>query len=116
MGFILFLVAIILSVILYPIGFIFGLFAEKTNDYFYRIAYSIDQNGNVVCAAFFNAIFIKMGGVAFGNPDETVSSVLGKNKERGTLTRTGRFLDRILEKLDNGHSLNAIERDEVWSQ
>lgn len=114
MGFVLLLVAIILSVILYPIGLIYAIFYPERNEYAYSVAYAIDQLGNVVMKYAFNKWLISNDGIKFGNPDETISSVLGKNKKEDKLTKSGRFLDWILEKLDNGHSLDAIEEDEAW--
>ena len=48
-------------------------------------------------------------GYKFGDEDETISSVLGKNKLTKTLTKTGKTLDWILEKLDRNHSIESIE-------
>lgn len=112
MGFILLLVALILSIILYPIGLIYAVFYPERNEYAYSVAYAIDQLGNVIMKHAFNKWLISDDGIKFGNPDETVSSCLGKNKRKGTLTKSGMFLDYILEKLDNGHSLRSIEEDE----
>jgi hypothetical protein len=60
--------------------------------YFYQIAFSLDQTGNTICQHFFNDLFIKPNGHRFGNPDETVSHVLGVNKKNGTLYPLGWFL------------------------
>ena len=111
MGFVLLLVAVLLSVIMYPIGLLYSLFRPNRNEHAYEIAYAIDQLGNVVMKDAFNKWMISDDGIQFGNPDETVSSCLGKNKKAGKLTKSGKFLDWILEKLDNGHSLKSIEID-----
>lgn len=76
-------------------------------------ALSIDQLGNAVYKDLFNDTLIKPKGVPFGNPDETISSVLGKNKQIDRLTRTGKLLDFILDKLDPDHSIKSIEKDEI---
>lgn len=54
-----------------------------------------------------------------GHPDETISSRLGKHKARNggvvpwrTWLGTARVLDNVLEWLDPGHSIDAIEHDE----
>lgn len=112
MGFILFIIAILLSLVLFPVGIGYAMFRPKRGEYFYTVAYGIDQLGNVVCRDAFNKWLISDRGYKFGNPDETVSSVLGKNKRAGTLTKSGKFLDKILEWLDDGHSIDAIEEDE----
>ncbi|MGY0426335.1 MAG: hypothetical protein ACWIPI_05830 [Polaribacter sp.] len=37
---------------------------------------------------------------------------LGKNKKLGTLSKIGKKLDWLLDKLDPNHSINSIEIDE----
>lgn len=110
MNFILFIVAIVLSVILFPIGFLFALVKSRNLSLYFRgIAESIDQMGNHVMQYAFNQWMIKGDGYKFGNIDETISSAIGKNKVKGTLTKSGKWLDRILNKLDENHSIDAIE-------
>lgn len=90
-------------------------FKNGTNEvakWFYAWALSIDQLGNVVCKELFNDALITPSGIEFGNPDETISSVLGKNKVKNTLTKTGLALVWTLNKLDPNHSINSIEEDE----
>lgn len=81
-------------------------------DYSLEVAVGIDQLGNVVCADLFNLILINKDGYKFGNPDETISSVLGKNYVKKTLSLLGRILDTILNFLDKNHSVKSIEEDE----
>lgn len=81
--------------------------------YFREVAVSIDQLGNVVCADLFDLTLIKKGGYSFGNPDETISSALGKNQKLDTLSRTGKVLNWILSKIEKDHSLISIEEDET---
>ena len=79
----------------------------------YKIALGIDQLGNVVCANLFNIILIRSCSEhRFGNEDETISSVIGKNKKTGTLTFMGWVLDAILDAIQKQHSLLSIEDDE----
>lgn len=85
------------------------MFKPNRVEYFYDLAYSIDQLGNVACQHAFNKWLISDTGYSFGNPDETISSVVGKNKRFGTLTKSGRLLERILHLLDPNHSEDAIE-------
>ena len=86
----------------------------NVSQYLRDVAYGIDQLGNVVCADLLNLTLIKYkkGGYRFGNPDETISSVLGKNYKLGTLTLIGKILDNILNLIDKNHSVNSIEKDE----
>jgi 8-oxo-dGTP diphosphatase len=107
------IVAILLAVVLFPIGFVFSMFYPKRGKYLYRIALGIDQLGNVVCARLFNFFLIDADGYQFGNEDETISSVIGKNKQTNTLTMFGMLLDSLLEKIDKNHSIDAIEKNTI---
>jgi hypothetical protein len=107
------LIAIIISIILFPIGFIISMFYPKREKYLYNIARGIDQLGNVVCGKLFNLTLIKYTSIhKFGNEDETISSVIGKNKLANTLTISGHLLDKLLDIIDKNHSIKAIEGDE----
>lgn len=88
---------------------------DNLGKYLFKIAYSIDQLGNVVCSELFNITLIKYkkDSYKFGNPDETISSVLGKNKQRNTLTKTGKLLSRFLNFLDKNHVIKSIEEDQT---
>lgn len=107
MGLILTILAYILIMIFYPLGLIFSPLFGK--NYFWRLAISLDQFGNVLMGGFFNLTLIKDSKDEFGNPDETISSVIGKNKLNSKLTRVGRLLDCMLEFLDENHSIKSIE-------
>lgn len=107
-----FILSILLSIIIFPIAFIFSMFYSGRKKYLYKIALGVDQLGNVVCAKLFNFFLITNHGHQFGNEDETISSVIGKNKRANTLTLLGIMLDMFLELIDKNHSINAIEDDE----
>ncbi len=111
MGVILFIIAFILGVILYPIGFIYSIIKIL---YIYistlgkTFAVGIDLYGNVICADLFNDILItKSSTYKFGNPNETVSRVLGMNKKSNNLTKLGIQVARFLNWLDPNHVENA---------
>lgn len=107
------LAAILISMILFPIGFITSMFYPKREKYLYSIARGIDQLGNVVCGRLFNLTLITSHSIhKFGNEDETISSVIGKNKLANTLTLSGHLLDKLLDAIDKNHSIKAIEADE----
>lgn len=107
------ILAIVLSVILYPIGFLYALvtFKLKLKDYYYAIAYSIDQLGNVVMSAMFNKLLIEDAKYKFGNPDWTISAVLGGNLLTMTLRPLGLWLVKILDSIDDNHCINAFENE-----
>jgi len=115
-GFLLFLISIVLLVITVPLGFIYGLLhtfvtrgVKGIGEYLLKIAISIDQLGNVTMQHLLNAIWMQRGGYKFGNRDETISSALGRNKKLKTLTGFGEFIDKILDTIDPNHSLNSID-------
>ena len=113
---IIFIVAIITAFFVIPNAFLFGvifsiLSKNRNKRYFVHIAVSIDQLGNVVCAPLFNCTLIKKTGYKFGNVDETISSVLGKNELTNTLTFIGKGLCAFLNILEKNHVQKAIEEN-----
>jgi len=115
-GLLLFLISIALLLITGPLGFLYGLGhalftrgIRGIGEYSLKIAVSIDQLGNVMMQHLLNALWIKKGGYAFGNRDETISSALGRNHQLGTLTALGRGIDAFLDLIDPRHSLNSID-------
>ena len=80
----------------------------KLDEHFLEAAIAIDQTGNVLMSDLFNELFIKKEGCQFGDKNETISSVLGKNQEKNTLTKAGALLAKGLDKIDKNHSLNSI--------
>tara|TARA_R110000787_G_C13289230_1_gene433405 strand:+ start:357 stop:710 length:354 start_codon:yes stop_codon:yes gene_type:complete len=115
LGFILLIIAILMSVILFPLGWLYSLFTfklsiRKLSGYFKAIAISIDQLGNVVMANLMNDTLIKDNGHKFGDPDETISMVLGLNKREKSLTNMGIKIADILNKIEKDHVEKAIEK------
>ncbi len=114
-GFVVLVVASILLYLLLPIVSIFMVIKYLfTRDkrmitvWFWRTARAIDVFANVNGAEFFDAIFIRDGGYKFGNPKETISSVIGKNQRDNTLSIAGQILRWMLDKIDQDHCLNSI--------
>ena len=113
---ILFIVAIILFIPLHIINFIVVVwtyrkkysFLKTTNGYFRSEALSIDIYGNRAMRTTWNNLLITKEGYQFGVPNETISSALGKNQLRKTLTLTGKILVTILDIIDENHCINSI--------
>ena len=84
---------------------------ERLGAYFLKSAIALDQLGNVMCQDLFNSTLIKDNSNPFGNEDETISSVLGKNLRSNNLTKAGKVLNYILNTIDPGHSINSIEEN-----
>ncbi len=117
MGIILSIIAELLKAIFAPFLLLYSLFRYKSfkelNDHYRDIAIAKDQLGNVLGKYLFNDTLIKKESKArFGLPDETISSVIGKNKLVTYLTKPGIVLDKFLNLFDRGHSIKAIEKDE----
>jgi len=115
-GFILLIVSSILKWILSPFSYVYGtirsLSKKEFNSYNFCLAVGKDQYGNALCKYLFNDVLITKDGYKFGNIDETISSCIGKNRVKGTLTFVGRLLDRILDKIEPNHSILSIDLSE----
>lgn len=115
MNFVLFIIAFVLVGSFSIIGILFMIFLSCLtldkgfiNDYFFKLAISLDQFGNVAMSGLFNTILIKPGKNPFGDANETISSVLGKNQKNGTLKFLGRRLVALLDKIEKNHSIKSI--------
>jgi 8-oxo-dGTP diphosphatase len=109
---ILFIIAVIMGVILYPLGILYSVFKMSftyVNALFKTLAIGINQFGNVTCADLFNDTLRQKNGYKFGNPDDTISRVLGMNKKFNTLTKTGKFFADVLNFIDKNHVENAAK-------
>ena len=78
--------------------------------WFWRVLLTIDQSANVIFAPILN-LFVQGSGAKFGDEDETLSSVFGKNVRSGTC-RLCTIMCRLLHWLDKGHCEKSIETDE----
>lgn len=103
----LFLVAYILYL---PLSIINFFFVENKGGYFLSSAINLDKFGNREFRTLWNKSLKTSKGHSFGNINETISSVLGKNQLTGTLTKAGKILVWILDKIDNNHVLKAIDK------
>lgn len=112
---ILLVVAIILFTVFLPFGVIFALTRKWDTHYFskilLRIAVSIDQLSNVTCAGLYNHILVKSG-KPFGLEDDTVSEVLGNNRDN--LTQFGQMVVSLLEYIDPGHLNTSLVENKPY--
>ena len=105
MGVILFIVAYILFLPLSIINFMF----VRNKGYFKSSAINIDKFGNREFRTCLNNCLIHSNSpFEFGSIDETISSVLGKNKRFGYLTKFGKIICLILDTLDKNHCEKSI--------
>ncbi|MEI7510103.1 MAG: hypothetical protein WCJ62_11645 [Flavobacterium sp.] len=117
MGFLLFIIATILKLTLFPLLYLIGAITSIVkggfNQWNLDLAIAKDQYGNALGKYVWNGLLItKHSKHLFGNIDETISSVIGKNKRDRTLTFLGIFVENILEAIDPNHSENAIDETE----
>jgi len=110
---ILFLIAYILMLPLTFVNYIVVLFVSKDNakKYFRSTAINIDKFGNREFRTLWNCTLRLKTGYKFGNPEETISSVLGKNERDKTLTATGKVLVFILNTIDKDHCKKSINEN-----
>jgi len=112
MGLILYIIATTITPIFNRVGFITILFQKKEvrQKIFKDLAISKDQLSGVYVQFWFNKwMLTKDSKHLFGNPDETISSVFGKNKLDGTLTKFGLYWANWLNKREENHVEKAIE-------
>lgn len=107
---ILFVIAYILYLPLTLVNYICVAFTARDNakGYFRSSAVTLDKLGNREFRTLFNLTLIKDNGYKFGNFEETISSVLGKNERDETLSNTGKILVFILNKIDKDHCVKSI--------
>lgn len=109
LGFILFLVSVVLLVPLTLINFAVVAARGKAKGYFMSTAVNLDRFGNYEFRTLFNSTLIHRDSAnRFGAFEETISSVLGKNKRAGTLSMSGRMLTGILDSIDKDHCIKSI--------
>ncbi len=109
MGIILFIIASILWLPLTLINWVFVAFQYGiSNEYFKQTAIDIDKFANRNFRCLWNTILQK-NGYEFGNVNETISSALGKNQNRNTLTKFGKIICKILDFLDRNHCAKSIK-------
>lgn len=121
-GILLYLISVVLTLIFGTMGIFYGLFKAFYNRHFidglrdvdskfYDMAIMKDQTGNVLCYEWFNKELINNKAIAkFGHTGETISSVLGKNQLNNSLTKTGWWLANRLNKIEENHCINSINK------
>jgi len=114
MGIILFIIASFMLWVLTPLFIIYALIkTPNLSKYFRDTALSIDQLGNTMGGPVMNSVLLKTESTfKFGDPDQTISYVLGKNHELKTLTNIGLFIVKILNKIEKNHVEKAVEYEQ----
>lgn len=107
MGFLLFIIAYLLFL---PLSLINYCVVKNKKGYFKSSAISLDKFGNREFRTLLNKTLRIETGYEFGNMNETISGVLGKNERDKTLSKTGEKLVSILNKLDKKHCFKSIDK------
>lgn len=113
-----FIISVILLWVFTPVFVVYAMVRYVFNikvlgDYFYSIAFAIDQLGNVMGAPIMNDLLLKKESTyKYGNPDQTISHVTGVNYKNKTLTVGGYFLAHVLDEVDKNHVEKAAETDQ----
>jgi hypothetical protein len=102
----------VIAYILYlPLTIINFFFVENKKNYFLSSATNLDKFGNREFRTLLNKILITKEGYKFGNINETISSVLGKNELSNTLTKSGKIVVWVLDKIDKNHCYKSINNN-----
>lgn len=91
-----------------PLSLINWFFVKNKKGYFESSAINLDKFGNREFRTLFNKTLAT--GHRFGDINETISSVLGKNQLTGTLTGLGKALVWVLDKIDKDHCFKSISK------
>jgi hypothetical protein len=108
-GFILFIIAIILYLPLTLLNWLMVCFKYGLkNDYFKQTAIHLDVFGNMNLRTLLNSTLItKIAKLKFGEKQVTISATLGYNEYHNTLTKIGKVICWILDKIDKNHCYKA---------
>jgi hypothetical protein len=101
---------IIAYVLFLPLSIVNWLFVKEKSGYFKSSATNLDKFGNREFRTLFNKVLISNKGYRFGDIGETISSVLGRNELKGTLSKVGTALVWILDKIDKDHCFKSINK------
>jgi hypothetical protein len=107
----LFIIAILLLFIISPINFIFVLLnGGSLNGFLLSQATTIDKFAGYEFRTLWNSTLIKgERKQEFNDIRFTMSYFLGINKERNSLTKTGKFVCWVLNLIDKNHVEKAVE-------
>lgn len=110
---ILFLFALICSLGMYPICFIYAILKWKGFlIYLRKLSLSLDIVGNMVAGALLNDNFIIASSKnKFGAVYETISDNLGENERDKTLSVFGKRFKNLLSVIDFDHAQKSIVKD-----
>lgn len=113
LGIVLAIIAFVLKIIfafpLYIYGFYKAAKGKELGLYHSEIGRAWDRYGNVIGQFAFNDFLITNDGYKAGNGKETISSFIGKNKFKNTFTLLGKYISRMLNRIQKDHVEKAID-------
>ena len=133
LSFVLYSIAIPYTIIKFLIQFKLKITFKYIDRILFMVAYSIDKLGNVVLGEIMNDLLLKrrywadsdiepldseilievvnnqIKVVRFGNPNQTISTVLGHNKNIGNIKSSWMFIPNLLDFFDPNHCLKAAK-------
>jgi hypothetical protein len=114
-GYLLFLIARTVAILSSPLGILYTVVRRyvkgkrKTlGSYRINMAYVYDVLINVCWGDFLNDVFSKWDAYPYGNPNDSLSRVLGKNKAIDKLKKTEAWVAKQLNRIDPNHVEKAI--------
>lgn len=79
------------------------------NDKIFKTALLYDHFANVWMKEILNDVLVKNGGHLYGDEDDTISDITGRNERDNYLTPFGVKFTRFLDILGKNHSLESID-------
>lgn len=86
-----------------PLSLLNYFFVENKKGYFLSSALNLDKFGNREFRTLWNKTLITEKGYKFGNIEETISAIIGINKQSNSLTKIGNILYKVLNKIEKNH-------------
>jgi len=119
MGFLEFLLSLILKISIGILGYIYGTYKslriggfKEWNKWHDNLAKANDQYGNVLLQYSLNDFTITKEGYKAGKRKETISSYFGKNKVKATRTILGVEICNLLDAVfEDNHVVNSIDNN-----
>lgn len=115
-GYLLFLVARTIVILGMPFGVIYTVVrrvilkkAKTLGGYYVDMAYLYDVLVNVCYGDFLNDVLKKWDAYQYGDKEDSISLVLGRNKALQRLTRFEKWVADQLNKLDKDHVEKAAQ-------
>jgi len=105
------LIAISLTFLI-PIGVVYSILTRGFNGLWRvckQFALAWDRLGGVICADMFNDLMVKPHGYRYGNGEDLISYVMGRNKAIDTHYKLGVKVADAINTIDTNHVEDAVK-------